>query len=183
MLDGRSSIQVVAEVSDPDELPERPLDAVIFDYDFEALDAVLAACARESVALVVLGGEATLSSRLARLPVRGWALLARDASPDELAAGVHAASAGLIVLGGFAARAVQAMAGEPPSELDAALTAREREVLQAMAGGLANKQIAMRLGISVHTVKFHVAAILSKLDAASRTEAVSVGVRQGLVHL
>ena len=183
MLEGRSSIQVVAEGSDPEELPLDTVDAVIFDYDAEALDAVLAACARETVVLVVLGGEATLSGRLARLPIRGWALLARDASSNELDAGVHAAAAGLIVLGGFAARAVQAVAGEPPSELDAALTAREREVLQAMAGGLANKQIAARLGISLHTVKFHVAAILSKLDAASRTEAVSVGVRQGLVHL
>jgi DNA-binding NarL/FixJ family response regulator len=63
------------------------------------------------------------------------------------------------------------------------LTAREREVLQLVALGLANKTIARDLAISEHTVKFHVAAILAKLGAGSRTEAAHIGARRGLVPL
>ncbi|MEI9971658.1 MAG: LuxR C-terminal-related transcriptional regulator [Ignavibacteriota bacterium] len=63
------------------------------------------------------------------------------------------------------------------------LTARELEVLRMMAEGAANKTIAWKLGISDHTVKFHVASILGKLNAASRTEAVTIGVRKGLILL
>lgn len=63
------------------------------------------------------------------------------------------------------------------------LTEREGQVLQRLAQGLANKQIAAVLGISEHTVKFHVSAIYSKLGATSRTEAVRIGVRQGLIVL
>jgi DNA-binding NarL/FixJ family response regulator len=65
----------------------------------------------------------------------------------------------------------------------ARLTARELEVLAAMADGASNKAIARRLGISFHTAKFHVAAILAKLDADSRTEAVAKAAQLGLVML
>ena len=68
-------------------------------------------------------------------------------------------------------------------ELLEPLTPREQEVLRLLALGLANKEIASRMNISEHTVKFHVAAILGKLGAASRTEAVAIGIRHGLVLL
>ena len=63
------------------------------------------------------------------------------------------------------------------------LTPREVEVLRMLADGTSNKEIAFQLGISEHTVKFHVASILSKLNAGSRTEAVTLGVRMGLIYL
>ena len=63
------------------------------------------------------------------------------------------------------------------------LTAREREVLRLMAQGMGNKSIARELGISTHTAKFHVASVMAKLDVHSRTEAVSRGIREGLVPL
>ena len=63
------------------------------------------------------------------------------------------------------------------------LTKREREVLQMLAAGLGNKEIAAKLNISDHTAKFHVGSILGKLGAASRTEAVALGIRRGLVLL
>jgi DNA-binding CsgD family transcriptional regulator len=69
------------------------------------------------------------------------------------------------------------------SEAGSQLTAREREVLRLMADGLGNKAIAVALGISSHTVKYHVASVLTKLDAQSRTEAVSRGLREGLLPL
>jgi DNA-binding NarL/FixJ family response regulator len=68
-------------------------------------------------------------------------------------------------------------------ELLEPLTPREQEVLRMLALGLANRQIASRLNISEHTIKFHVAAILGKLGAASRTEAVAIGIRHGLILL
>jgi two-component system, NarL family, nitrate/nitrite response regulator NarL len=61
------------------------------------------------------------------------------------------------------------------------LTAREREILEMMADGASNRAIASRLAISRHTVKFHVAAILAKLGARSRTEAVALALRRGLL--
>ncbi|HBY93115.1 MAG TPA: helix-turn-helix transcriptional regulator [Chloroflexi bacterium] len=67
--------------------------------------------------------------------------------------------------------------------LDEPLTARETEVLQLLAQGLANKQIAAALQISEHTVKFHVSSIYAKLGVTNRTEAVGLGVRRGLVVL
>ena len=72
---------------------------------------------------------------------------------------------------------------DPAPSGAASLTPREREVLAALADGASNKVIARRLGISFHTAKFHVAAVLAKLDVDSRTEAVSVAARQGLVML
>jgi DNA-binding NarL/FixJ family response regulator len=73
--------------------------------------------------------------------------------------------------------------GEDPrsDEPPAALSAREREVLALLAGGASNKEIALALGLSVSTVKFHVAAIIGKLGARSRVDAVALAVRAGLV--
>ena len=69
------------------------------------------------------------------------------------------------------------------ADADAALTRRELEVLALMAEGASNKVIARRLGISVHTAKFHVGSLLDKLDATGRTDAVAQAVRQGVIHL
>jgi DNA-binding NarL/FixJ family response regulator len=123
------------------------------------------------------------------MALRGWALLSRDAGSAMIAGAARAAASGLLVLDPSAAsllgsRTDAATAGElaeaPAVE---ALTPRETEVLQWMAQGLPNKVIAARLGVSLHTIKFHVVSILAKLGAASRTEAVTIGVRTGLILL
>ena len=72
---------------------------------------------------------------------------------------------------------------EPSADLAEPLTSRELEVLEQMAAGLSNRQIALALGISEHTVKFHVSAILGKLGVSSRSAAIRHGMRQGLVTL
>jgi DNA-binding NarL/FixJ family response regulator len=112
------------------------------------------------------------------------ALLPRDAPQQQILAAVEA------VAGGFALldpRDLEALLSSAPQAVEAgresALTARELEVLRLLAEGAANKIIAWKLGISEHTVKFHVASILAKLGASSRTEAVAIGVRTGLVML
>jgi DNA-binding CsgD family transcriptional regulator len=71
----------------------------------------------------------------------------------------------------------------PPADFDAGLTPREIEVLALLAEGASNKLIASRLGISVHTAKFHVGSLLDKLDATGRTDAIAHAVRLGVIHL
>jgi DNA-binding NarL/FixJ family response regulator len=144
----------------------------------------------ERPALVVLG-PVTGDERLAvELAGRGWAYLPRDAGGEQLVAAIRAAGSGLVtldpVLGAHLLGRPEAGAAgalPAPDGVESELTVREREVLGLVAEGLANKAIARRLGISEHTVKFHVAAILSKLGAGSRTEAVRLGAQRGLVAL
>lgn len=83
------------------------------------------------------------------------------------------------------AQEADAVVGPPPGDpaWDPALTAREAEVLALLAEGASNRGIAERLGISVHTAKFHVGAILDKLDAAGRTDAVAQAARIGVLRL
>lgn len=119
-----------------------------------------------------------------RLGVR--AVLPRDALPAEILAAVEAAANGLAVLHPQDLEALLSAAAPPPAQPEgesSALTARELEVLRMLADGAANKIIAWKLGISEHTVKFHVASILARLGASGRTEAVTIGIRKGLVLL
>ena len=109
---------------------------------------------------------------------RTWGILHTDASADELSAAVHALSQGLIV--GTSTLLFESENG-PASP--GPLTERESEVLALLSRGLANKQIAAALGISEHTVKFHVSSIYQKLNVTNRTEAVREGLRGGWIAL
>jgi two-component system, NarL family, response regulator YdfI len=125
------------------------------------------------------------AGRLADLPV--WGVLPLDASPEELSAALHALGEGLWV--GSPALAGSLLKRHPDQGFEAGqpvidpLTGRELEVLQLAAEGLANKQIALALDISEHTVKFHLSSLYTKLGVTSRTEAIRAGVRQGRVVL
>jgi DNA-binding NarL/FixJ family response regulator len=118
-------------------------------------------------------------------------VLPSDAAPDEIVAALEAAAVGLVTLpadlvGELVSSARTASTARPAGSASATsqpLTRREVEVLGMLAEGLANKNIAARLGISEHTVKTHVASILTKLDAFSRAEAVAIGARLGLILL
>ena len=109
---------------------------------------------------------------------RVWGVLPTDASAEELTAAIHALSQGLIV-------GTSTLLFESESEPleHGPLTERELEVLGLLARGLANKQIAVELGISEHTVKFHVSSIYTKLNVTNRTEAVRAGLRGGWIAL
>lgn len=100
-------------------------------------------------------------------------------------AALGAAAHGLIVLTQSQADALfmHPTVPQSPAPLVEELTPRELQVLRDLALGLANKEIAERLHISEHTVKFHVASILGKLDSGSRTEAVTRGIRRGLIPI
>jgi len=115
------------------------------------------------------------------------AVLPRNASPEQIRAAVRAAAAGLASLPAALAMAVlDGRSGEgvaPIASGDRSLTPREREILTLLGEGLANKEIGVRLGISGHTVKTHLAAIYEKLEASNRAEAVATGLRRGLIML
>jgi DNA-binding NarL/FixJ family response regulator len=137
---------------------------------------------------VILGAAAAEEALPAGLADGPWGYLPREAGPDQLIAAVRAVGSGLVALdpsiaSGVLARAGVTLDGSIDRDTTEELTTREREVLELVALGLPNKAIAARLAISEHTAKFHVAAILAKLGAGSRTEAVHLAARRGLVAL
>jgi len=148
------------------------------------------------VAVVVLTSRAADPDGFPQ-PFGAGALLPADADSSQVLAAVCAVAAGLAVVHPHLGRTV--LGGDPLSHparsgalagakagagaARAALTPRELQVLRMIADGLPNKAIAADLGITPHTVKFHIASILSKLDAESRTEAVTLGIRLGMILL
>ena len=135
--------------------------------------------ARRSPAVVALSAEPERlwTSAWRALGVR--AVLPRHATAEELAGAVKAVHAGLLAvhpeaLAASAVASADTVAGRT-------LTSREREILELIAEGASNRAIAARLAISRHTVKFHVASVLAKLGARSRTEAVTLALRAGLL--
>lgn len=142
---------------------------------------------RAGIALVTLIDEpsAGWAARALRSGVR--AILPRESLENEIVSAVLAADSGLVLLDpeiteelASQTRSVTTTAESLAENLEE-LTAREIEVLRLMAEGFGNKQIASRLGISDHTVKFHISSILAKLSVSSRTEAVTQGIRMGLI--
>lgn len=173
-----------------DQLSDAAPDVVLIDSSGEPLEpmmgSLLASGLASDVAVVVLADGMTAAASADALRAGVRAALPGDISPEQLVSALQAVASGLLVLHpshaeeGLAAGSASARALD---ELAESLTNRELEVLQMLAAGLSNKEIAARLNISEHTVKFHVASILGKLGAGSRTEAVSLGIRRGLVLL
>jgi DNA-binding NarL/FixJ family response regulator len=193
LLNSGQQTEVVAESASLPELLPLPQEArllvlVVGDGPLPDLPRLLPGDGLAVLFLVEEGVD--LSVLLSGLGGRAWGVLPLDVGADELQAAAQAVAEGLIVgapalLAPEMARLLSARpAPEAQGELPhQALSEREVQVLQLLAQGLANKQIAAGLGISEHTVKFHVSSIYSKLGVASRTEAVRVGVRLGLVVL
>ena len=172
-----------------DAFTEKELDAIIIDANdaslgdlFESLQE--SGAAREAPTILLLpDASPDAVSHALRLGVRG--VLPASAEPRQLAAALQAVVRELVVLNSEVASPFRPAASRatPADELTEPLTPREKEVLRLLASGLGNKEIAARLKISEHTAKFHVASILGKLGAASRAEAVSIGMRKGLILL
>jgi two-component system, NarL family, response regulator YdfI len=112
------------------------------------------------------------------------AILPREAKPEEICAAIQASLAGLVVIHPDALDSLLPTEEEKQSEVDSSdqiLTPREIDVLRMIAEGMGNKEIASKLRISDHTVKFHISSIFAKLGAANRAEAVTLGIRRGLI--
>lgn len=115
------------------------------------------------------------------------AVLSQESSAEEIIAAVYAAALGFAVVRAerveAATRANTDIHRQTYDTPHQALSPREREVLGMLAEGLGNKEVAWRLKISEHTVKFHINSIFQKLNASSRTEAVTTGIRYGLISI
>jgi two-component system, NarL family, response regulator YdfI len=135
---------------------------------------------------VVILAHADVPAGLAEVLRLGvGAVLPHEATASEIIAAIQASAAGLVAIHPLFIDLLPDVPAAPPAARapKPALTPREIEVLNLMAQGLGNKEIAWRLGISEHTVKFHIGSIFNKLDASGRTEAVTLGIRAGLVML
>lgn len=168
---------------------EEANDATVWVLDAPtapALDTLTAQRYSDSPrAAVVLTDEPGMPNVLARAGLRGWACLARDVDADQLDLAVRSAETGLVLLDlplAATSLAIPATLAGGTQTMEP-LTARELQVLQLVAQGLPNKGIARRLGITENTAKFHVASLSGKLGASSRTEAVTLAARRGLILL
>jgi len=171
-------VEVVGDASSLDELPDADVLVLTSPDYLSDLD-------ENAPAVLLLTDDQSAAAQLMDLPV--WGALSLDASPEELSAAVHALGEGLWIgspalLQNLLERQPVAMLEDGDPIIDP-LTTREREVLQLAAEGLANKQIALFLKISEHTVKFHLSSLYAKLGVTSRTEAVRTGARRGWVVL
>ena len=133
--------------------------------------------------IALIPGEDDARAVNAALVATGvYGLLLRDSEPDVLAAAINSVVNGLMVIDPLIAPTI-IRTDSPEVTLVEALTPRENDVLQLLAQGLTNKAIAYQLKITEHTVKFHVTAIMGKLDAQSRTDAVVRATQLGLIIL
>lgn len=167
----------------PVALSGAPADVLCWDPGEDEDSAgrlVLAAGGLPVLALITARHAGPAGAGLLRAGVR--ALVDRATAGPALAAALHATAAGFSVLEPREAQAWLRAPAAPPGGADA-LTPREAEVLALLAEGRSNRAIAARLGVSEHTAKFHVNAILGKLGAATRSEAIVLAARRGLVLL
>ena len=155
---------------------ENEADVIVTSASFASLSGLQSDSA-SSAAILLLSDDQPHVEEMKRSS-RVWGILPTDSSAEELTAAIHALSQGLIV---GAPHLLFETESEPIER--GPLTERELEVLGLLAQGLANKQIAVELGISEHTVKFHVSSIYTKLDVTNRTEAVRAGLRGGWIAL
>jgi NarL family two-component system response regulator YdfI len=147
--------------------------SLVRDWLFEFVDLV-------PLLLLTSAPDATIFNRVLDEKVGGF--LRADASADQITQAIRSLTSGLMIMDGALLHRLVRGADEG-LPLPEALTSREMEVFGLLSDGLGNKQIASRLNISEHTIKFHVRSILGKLGASTRTEAVSRGLRGRLIDL
>lgn len=169
----------VIEVTEPDVL--------LYDMGWRVADslAALKSLAKQEIPVVALiadeNDSQTAFAALASFTVYG--LLLNESDPELLQMALQTTVGGLIVIDPAFADMLASSNNIPQDPLPEALTPRENDVLQLLAQGMTNKAIAHQLGITDHTVKFHVNAIMTKMGAQSRTEAVVIATRAGLIIL
>ena len=175
LLSSDSTVKVVNDSLDQNDL-RLEADVVIASASHVSFSAHGLESGSDAATLLL--SDDPLNVRELRRSLRVWGVLPTDASAEELNAAVHALSQGLIV-----GTSTLLFESENEQISQGPLTERESEVLGLLSKGLANKQIAVALGISEHTVKFHVSSIYSKLSVTNRTEAVRAGLRGGWIAL
>ena len=183
MLGNQPDIKVVGETSDLESVNEMETEVVVL----APVSSARLFESKAAFAILFLTDDIENVRGMLNSTSRAWGVLSSDATEDELGAAVRAVGEGLWVGAPGLVKSLIRLPGRRESSSEESLieplTARELEVIQLMAQGLANKQIALALGISEHTVKFHLSSLYAKLNSASRTEAVKRGIELGLISL
>jgi len=175
------SLQVAVRV--PQHVRELSADAILIDVD-QPNASVLEILQSTGIPAVVLVDDPEAQWTAQAIRSGAQAILSRDSNKEEIVHAMEAVLGNNVLLDIETARSMATHIRpwiQEPSEFLEELTARESEVLGMLAEGLGNREMGSLLGISEHTVKFHVASILEKLGAATRTEAVTLGIRRGLI--
>lgn len=187
-LESAADLEVAGAAPDLERIRDADLtgvDVMLAETGHEAPGEVLenveesGALEATRVALLTDDSTAAFVNQALRAGVRG--ILPAEVGGNQLSAAIRAIAQGLVVL--YPSEDLLSRAAGLEEYAVETLTPREKEVLQMLGQGKSNKEIAARLKISEHTVKFHVASVLGKLGAATRTEAVSLAMRRGLILL
>jgi DNA-binding CsgD family transcriptional regulator len=183
VLSDRDAARLRVAIVSPDPMRRRGLAAIVASSGHELVEP------ESGPDIVVSDGKADIPAGAKLLALGSGdagaaGLLPSDASAAQIDAALRAIAVGLVVRAphygqGLAAAMFEPMA-EPPQAL---LSPRELEILGAIGEGLSNKAVARRLGISPHTVKFHVESLFRKLGAVSRADAVAKGLRHQIIEL
>ena len=189
LLRPHSALQLVDDASKEGIESKPPFDVLLVEAealsDPDAREAIEWAAAGAVAILLVRNPAAEPVAEALRAGVK--AVLPSGLDGPEITAAIEAAAVGLTVLDsgtlGLFLPTPSALARGTSEPLVEPLTERELEVLELVAAGLGNKEVASRLGISEHTVKFHMASIMGKLGAGSRTEAVTLAIRRALIMI
>ncbi|AFY56462.1 response regulator containing a CheY-like receiver domain and an HTH DNA-binding domain [Rivularia sp. PCC 7116] len=185
MLEDNPKFKVLKSVADIDSLiddiAQLQPDVVLLDWNSQDYESISQSQQFMS-ATIILVDEIEDINFATVLAARIKGILPHDSTESEIIAAVEAVASGLVV---FHPDIVDNLQLQKPanSQQHETLTNREIEVLQMLTSGLSNKAVAQQLYISEHTVKFHVSSIFQKLNVSTRTEAVAVGVRLGLIML
>ncbi|MCA1899606.1 MAG: response regulator transcription factor [Chloroflexi bacterium] len=183
MLGRQSDIKVVGETIDLASVNENETDVAAF----ASVSSVRLLESKPAFPILFLTDDAQTVRSILNSNLQAWGALSLEATEDELAAAIRAAAEGLWVgapsLIGELFQNFKRKESSNEDSLVEPLTAREAEILQLTAQGLANKQIALTLGVSEHTVKFHLSSLYAKLGTSNRAETVRRGIELGLISL
>ena len=179
-------IQIAGEATRLDSIDPTQIETDVLIYASASASSLdLLPDSVSSTSLLILSNEPLTFAPALKSQQRAWGILPLEATREELLVSIRALAEGLIVGSIPLMKKLLNIIDEDLTfdEILSPLSDREVEVLNLLAQGLANKQIALALGISDHTVKFHVSSIYNKLNATNRAEAIRQGVRSGLISL
>jgi DNA-binding NarL/FixJ family response regulator len=183
MLNRHHEIEIIDEAVQLEDVNEKETEVAVL----ASVSSVRLLNGKKNFAILFLVDDVDSVRGVLNSKLQVWGVLSANATEEELIAGITAVGEGLWVgAPGLVESLMRFPKDRESSEEDSLqepLTAREKEVLEKMSEGLANKQIALLLSISEHTVKFHLSSLYAKLGVASRTEAVKRGIELGLISL
>jgi DNA-binding NarL/FixJ family response regulator len=185
LIKSSSPLKLGGSFSSPERIfHSPPLQADVCLVDLDRSSLVLPARVPSATVILIDDPDPGWTAQALRAGV--GAILERDASPAQIVGAINAAHSDLVLLSSSISQKLAERVRAPARQdgpVAEPLTARELEVLAMLAEGVSNREIADRLAVSEHTVKFHISSILDKLGVSTRTEAVTTGLRTGLILL